>query len=241
MKKVIIVLFVLYAFVSCKKDTSNSSNTNSGTPSYIYPTSATSYYGTLTITKSEQINFPPYSNLGTNYFCNAFFSSSPQTVNNYTTSVSMDSVLFNNVPLTFDTNFIQYYSNSPHINGSLFTWHVAGKNGIHSFTFSNNSVPVYTNYNLLPDTLDHTKALTLPIHITNLDTILVSLGDRHSAINQTLLPGSTSVTFPLSAMSQMSDTGLVIISGNKSNVQSVYNKAMNFNFKYEFQKQVYIK
>ena len=239
MKKVIIILFVIYAFVSCKKDTSNSSN--SGTLGNIYPANATSYYGILTITKADEITPSFSSNLGTHYFFDAFFSSSPQTVYNYTTAISVDSVLFNNVPLTYDTNFIKYYNNNLYANGSLFTWRVVGKNGINSFTFSNNSVPVYSNYNLWPDTLDHTKALTLPINISNLDAIFISIGDHHSIITQTLTPGVTSVTFPASAMSQLLDSGLIEISGNKNNIQSVYNKVMNFNFKYTFQKWVYIK
>jgi hypothetical protein len=241
MKRIIIVLFIIYAFVSCKKDVSNSSNTNNGTPNYIYSTNAASYYGTLTITKSDQITSPSNSNLDTRYFFDAFFSSSPQTAYNYTTAVSVDSVLFNNVPLIFDSSFTKYYNNNLYVNGSLFTWHVVGKNGIHSFIFSNNSVPVYTNYNLLPDTLDHTKSLTLHINITNLDTILVGLGDHHSSTLQILPPGVTSITFPASVMAQMSDTALISISGNKKNIQSVYNKIMNFNFKYSFQKQVHIK
>lgn len=242
MKKLFLILFVLFVFISCKKKSTvtNGGGTGSTTNSNIYPSNATSFYGFLSITKNQYINLSTPNQANTNYVSNADFYSSPSPIDfSNATHITVDSVFINNSFCTLDT-FNNVYDNT---TDSLCNWRIVGNNGIHSFNFTkNNGMPIYNNYNLLPDTIDHTTTISLPIHITNADDVIVILNMNGTGPIDTLKSGATSAVFSVAQMS-VGHTGMgsILIQNSNYYAENVYGKPMQFAFFLYFEKQVYFK
>ena len=241
MKKPFLILSLLFVFSSCKKDsTPTGGSSGNTTNSNIYPTNASNFYAFFSLTKDQNINFGS-STIYTGYQASAVFDSVPEPIDFYNAPhIRVDSVLFNNTFCIIDTSDNSYNSSSP---DSLFTWRVVGNSKIHSFSFTkNNGMPVYNNYNLLPDTIDHTHPITFPVNVTNADDLVVILNMNGTGPIDTLKPGATSATFSTAQMS-VGKTGMgsIIIQNTNYYAENVYGKPMQFAFFYYFEKQVYFK
>jgi len=245
MKKIILILSIGFAFISCKKNsgTTSGAGVSTTTNSNIYPSNATDFYGFLSLTKNQNINLSPNNPhiVYTNYAANAVFNSSPLPINFYNVPhLAVDSVFFNNTFCPIDTFDNSYNSGSA---DSLCNWRIVGNNSIHSFNFTkNNGMAIYTGYNLLPDTIDHTQPITLPIHIANADDVVVILNMNGTGPIDTLKPGATSAAFSTTQMS-IGHTGMgsILIQNSNYYAENVYGKPMQFAFFLYFEKQVYFK
>ena len=245
MKNIIFIVFGICAFVSCKKDT-----TKYGPPpsENIYPSNATSYYAIFTTQKNDFL-YPPLFSIQTFYNEDAYFSSTPVVNSIFSTAITVDSVKLNGVLFgryPGATSYSDTNSATSKYNYMPAIWHVVGNNGIPSFTYTNYGImPAYTGYNLLPDTIDHTKGLTLTIsNISNSNSNSITVGDSSGhGVYKYLAQGSNSITFSAAVMAQLSSTrsGYVSITCTKNNIQDVYGKAMNFQSVYSLQKQIFIK
>ena len=243
MKKIVLILPLLFALIACKKNsTTTGGGTGNTTNSNVYPSNATSFYAFFSFTKLQSINSVSPHTIYTNYNAEADFDSLSQPINFYNAPrLTVDSVFINNTFCPLNTSSTNYSING--LPDSLCTWRVVGKNNIHSFNFTkNNGMAFYNNYNLLPDTIDHIQALTLPIHITNADDVVVILNVNGTGQTQTLTPGATSVTFTAASMSSGHiGMGSIIIQNSNYYAESVYGKPMQFAYLYYFEKQVYFK
>ena len=243
MKKQFLVLSIIIVIASCKKSSTTTNNSSSGntTNSNIYPSNATNFYAFFSFSKNQTINLSPSPHIVyTNYNAAAAFDSIPQFIDfSNATHITVDSVFINNSLCTLDT-FDNVYNNAA---DSLCNWRVLGNNGIPSFTFTkNDGMAVYDNYNLLPDTIDHTLPLTLPIHITNADDVIVILNMNGTGPIDTLTSGATSAAFSVAQMS-VGHTGIgsILIQNSNYYAENVYGKPMQFAFFLYFEKQVYFK
>jgi hypothetical protein len=228
-----------------KKNTTTTSNSGTSNPTNnnIYPSNATNFYGFLSFTKNQNINLSPNPHIVyTNYNAEAVFDSTLQPFNAYNVPhFTVDSVFINNTVCPLNTSNTSYSTFG--LPDSLCTWRVVGNNTIHSFNFTkNNGMAIYTNYNLLPDTIDHTQPITFPIHLTNADDVVVILNVNGTGPIQTLTPGATSISFSAASMSGgHTGMGSILIQNSNYYAENVYGKPMQFAFFLYFEKQVYFK
>src|SRR6185437_1618028 len=238
----LIFFTVWFTNSACKKSsttTGGGGNGNTTNPN-ITPTNATDFYAFLSYTKDQNINLGS-STIYTGYQANAVFDSLPMPINfNNWPLITVDSVFFNNVICPLDTSSKNYNCFQP---DSICYWRVVGNSKVHSFSFTkNNGMAVYTNYNLLPDTIDHTHPITFPINVTNADDLVVILNMNGTGPIDTLAHCSTSATFSVAQMS-VGHTGLgsILVQNSKYYNYNVFGKPMQFAFFYYFEKQVYFK
>jgi hypothetical protein len=238
MKKIIIIAITIIALTSCKK----SSSVTTGGPST--NNSGGVKNGYLTATRSYQI-----------YGSNMMFAGKNATALFYTPTgfVYAGAVYIDTTKLRFSASLGNVYSDTTgKININPTTWKVAGNGSVPSFTYTNNdSIPGYTGFALLPDTIY--KSANLDVHVdgvTGASQIMVMLIDNASpahsvsksittvSINNTITIPSFSLT-PLatSAFSPCSMT----ISIEKINDQTISGSAFEFAAEKMIMKNVYIK
>jgi len=135
----------------------------------------------------------------------------------------VNSVSLNGIVLGIDTVDNDYRS---HISDlSKCVWSVKGKDGIPDFDYSNtNGMPDYTGYNLLPDSIDHTKNLTIQLTgITNATNFAISLTSFQGNVTSDVVDASTpSITFSAAQLARLQLGGCFIaVSVYNDNTQMV--------------------
>lgn len=136
----------------------------------------------------------------------AYFSNTPVAFYDSTTFIKIDSVSLNNHTVPFvdmTQNYYNVYGISGYI-GAPLTWKVTSHNGITpSFTYTNyDSLPRYTGYSTLPDTIFINKPLTVNVTgLYNMDSLMVfvQIGSNVTTAQHAVVPKgghSISVTFP---------------------------------------------
>jgi hypothetical protein len=248
-----LICLVSLALFSCKKTTDTPAATASGagsSNSTISPSNATSYYGIFASGKTQAISGgvlqPP------NFISNAYFASAAAFFIDWTKVVMVDTVKVNGRILKY-VGADYEYEDSTNLGGNHqtitfpVTWHVAGKNGIPSFTYMDNPFPAYTGYNLIPDTINHATGFTFSLSgVSNSTGISVFVDDGslgHGSSTLTFMSNATSIAASSSDMAQLlaTNTGNITITFNNKNVENVYGKAMNFQSSYTITKVVSIK
>ncbi|HWY38876.1 MAG TPA: hypothetical protein VNY73_09975 [Bacteroidia bacterium] len=234
MKKAIFLSAIIFLLtISCKKSNKTSSPGNT--------TSTTGYYAILSTGRLQSVSSgtlsAPFNN------CGAYFSNVPATSTNSATAVKVNSVSLNGTIFQYSSN--NYNDTTFSISFPPSTWIVNGASGIPTFTYTNNDpMPAFTGYGSLPDTIYRNQNTTLHITgITGADLITVFVEDGTKGVTQGMPVTASSVTFPTSSLSTLSATnyGTILVLLDKSNVQTIGGKSMNFIGAYQLNKTVVIK
>ncbi|HXU27046.1 MAG TPA: hypothetical protein VN698_07430 [Bacteroidia bacterium] len=243
-------LSILLAGACSKNNTTTSGGGgNNNTTTGITPSSATSYYGILTVTSVQ--SFQPGGVLypATKFFT-AYFSNTATAYLSPSTFVKVDSVGLNGRMFKFSN-----YSYQDSTMGNSYpsgVWTVKGLNGIPSFTYTASTpIPTYAGYGSLPDTIYKSQTAVVPITGvggSDQTTIILSDGNNGAGhlVAQTLTASGNSVTFAASTLGGMNvsanaTTAFMNVHCVKNNVESVNGKPINFTTEYQLTKYVVIK
>jgi len=173
-------------------------------------------------------------------FTTAMFCSNPGvdvTINSFK---QVDSVFNNSKALKYktffyvDTNFVQHQA--------PIVWDVYGNNGFPSFSYTNpDSIPSYTGYNLLPDTIYANADATFNISdFAYAEKVGVWLSDSGHIIKKPLVNSNT-VTFTQSEIASnftVTKEISITVKLTKQNVQTISGKRINFINQYSLVKIV---
>ena len=240
-----IILWIPFLF-SCTKSGTVSGGSNSLNSSNITPSNATSYDAILSITGLQLLsngNLSPMTNI-----CQAYFSNTLTPIVNTATFVKVTRARINGTDLKF-TGY-QYEDTTYQVTYPPGTWAIDGLANIPSFTFTTNaSMPMYTGYALLPDTIHVNQAVTINIsglHGSDVTNVIISDGSNANGhiVAQVLAPGATSVTFPASSLSVLTAgvaNAFINVACIKNQAMSVNNVPMNFSMGYQLNKRIIIK
>jgi hypothetical protein len=241
MKKLILgFLIASVIFSSCKKSSTTTGGVGAAT---------SQAYGELTVLRSYSYNSgflsaptnTGYANFRTN-------------INNIASLIQISSVSANSVKLKYQSVSTSYLDTTNTLPIIPTTWKVAGASSIPSFTYTDNdSLPGYTGYVLLPDTIYRSQTSTLQINgISGADAIEVSFYNPTIPSLNIYQMKSTGVTtnnafsFSPTALSPLplsasSGPTLLIISVFKHNSQFISGVNFSFVTQLEINTQVYIK
>jgi hypothetical protein len=240
MKKIILFSILISSFLitSCKK---------TDTPAPAKTTSSPTPYGFLTASKSYSLNSGSLVFSG-NYAYAEFRSD----LSNISTDMQIGSVSVGGKYLKYNSVNKLYQDTTNTLSVIPTTWQVAGSNPIPSFTYTNNdSLPVYTGYTSLPDTIYKNQNLALQINgITGADEIEVSFYSTSGPLNlikvkSTGVVTNNTITYSSSELSPLSPGSSAItllnISIFKHNYQAIGGVSFSFATQLGISKQVYIK
>lgn len=117
--------------------------------------------------------------------------------------VQVDSVSLNGTNLKYDSINQQYSSEI--LDTSKCIWALKGKNGVPDFNYANTvGMPVYTGYDQLPDSIDISKDLVVPLSgMVNADNFGISIYSYTGvfATSSFMQAGTSSFTFKSSEFS----------------------------------------
>ena len=186
--------------------------------------------------KNQSLSVGPTYSVSTNYSAEAYFTATAQK--GYYNVISVGGVSLNSVALTSSPQYLLY-----NITDTACGWSVMGNTAIPSFTYTSNSIkPKYTNYNLLPDTIDRSVTTIIPFAVTNTDSVFVSISGTTCQVYTPHLANVTSATFQSSLLSNLAvGAGVLYINSVNYDIEEVNGKAMKFEYDYKFQKNIYIK
>jgi hypothetical protein len=230
MKNVLVKLsfIVLIIFCSCKKEKNDPPVTNTPIP--------VADNGILSKTTEQETEADTLKNLMDEGGLAFFYGG------NGSAFVSVDSVSINNVYLQFSSD---HYETLSATGLSAPNWHVKGNNGIPSFDFTNtNGMPSYNGYALIPDSINHTQSITIPISgIINATHAIITINDGwgHS-VNHEVNVTANSISFTsaeLAAFQSNLYSYLYIVLYNE-NIQNFGGKRFNFQNQYQITKRVVI-
>lgn len=244
MKKLILGFLIIgFIFSSCKKSTTTTSAGGGG------GTATSQAYGELTVLRSFSYN-SGFLSAPTN----TAYADFRTNINNIASLIQIGSVSANGVKLKYQSVSTTYADSTNAISIIPTTWKVMGASSIPSFTYTDNdSLPGYTGYTLLPDTIYKSQNLSLQINgISGADAVEASFynsGIPSANIyqmksigvvtNNTLSFSSTALSpLPLSASGGPT---LLIINVFKHNSQFISGVNFSFVTQLEINKQVYIK
>jgi hypothetical protein len=246
MKKIFCSCVVLALLFCCKKKSTTNSTPASGSGG------SSGWYAILGVAKQLYLNAGV---LQTTYGAVAYFSSSPTSGANPSTAVLVDTARFNGVIMQYQSSVNEYMDTvgmsvgvTPPISYP-YTFKIAGKNGIPSFTYTENySIPTYTGYASLPDTIKKSNTLMIPLSgISGADSVLINISDGSYSAGHTAsayVPSTaTTATFTAASMTQFSLTanGSIEILLIKKDNQTIGNKPMQFSVSTDLIKTVSIK
>jgi hypothetical protein len=241
MKKAILlsIISIGISFFSCKKSSTPApatSQSSSGTP-----------YCFLTVLRSFS-----YSSGSLVFNSNSAYAEFRSDLNNISTDMQIGSVSIGGKSLKFLPGSKTYSDTTYALSIIPTTWQIVGAGPIPSYTYTNNdSLPGYTDYVSLPDTIYKNQALNLQINgISGANSIEVSF--YNSSVSNTIykmkstgISSNNTFTFSVSDLSPLpigpSSPTLIIVSVFKDNYQHPSNVTFNFKNQLEVNKQVYIK
>jgi hypothetical protein len=238
MKKITFALFTVLILLSCKKD----AVVNNGAPvNDIHLSNDTLYYGFLTFSKVIILPEPPSQSITMYYDAGAEFTYTAQSGNSILANKPVGSVAIDSIALTYQANTVNYFNDS--ISDSQSNWQVVGQNVIPSFTYTSNRIKAqYTNYNLLPDTINRSQGLTVHFTISNVDKINIYISDGLAQMGYIVPTGATSFTLSAAALAALNGgNGNLQIMTTNYDVESVYGKTMRFEYVQHINKPIYIK
>jgi hypothetical protein len=240
MKKLICpCLICLTVLSSCKKSSSpapvsSSSQTSGGTPyAELTALRSFSYYaGSLILTG------------------NTAYADFRSDVSNISSMMQIGNVQAGGISLKYLSSGKTYQDTTYNLTIAPTAWQITGAGPIPSYTFTNNdSLPVYTGYSSLPDTIYKNQNLTLQITgIGGADMIEVSF--YNSSVTNTIyqvkssgISSGNAFTFSSPALAPLPLGGntLLMVSVFKHNLQHSGATTFSFNSQLEISKQVYIK
>ncbi|MGZ3866976.1 MAG: hypothetical protein ACXVC6_10590 [Bacteroidia bacterium] len=242
MIKKIILLFLssIFLLFSCKKkDSSIGLRTNTSTPAP---------YGEMTSLRSVYVMSGTLTNES-----NTGYADFRADINT-TTRMPIGGLMGNGTKFKLRTSDNMYWDTTGTMSLFPTTWEVSGAGSIPSFTYTNNdSIPKYTGYALIPDTIDRNQSQTLQVNgVSGADAIEVSFFNTNGTANNLYQYRSTGIstnnTFscPAGAIAALplttpSSLTIIIISVFKHNTQTINGVQFSFVSQFEVNKIVYIK
>jgi hypothetical protein len=229
-------IFLFFSY-SCKKEKSP----DPATPAANQTISG--YDGILTAALSQNIYngaLMPYpAAMG-----DAWFGNTPSTAYAVQNFVMVDSVSLNGTYFKFGTF---YYRDTTYSIPNLppVKWRIAGAHGIPSFTYVNTTtMPVYTGYASLPDSINHTQNLSIPLTgISNANVVSVSIIDSlgHSVFANNITTASIAASYTVANLSTLVPCtyGYLTVCVRNENPQAIAGK--NFRFDNAYQVTNFIK
>jgi hypothetical protein len=249
-KIIIFLAAILASFISCKKNngtTTGSSINNTNT------TNSGPITGYLIATRQCEINTLTNSLFTAGNTGVAYFFSSPNNISSY---VSVGSVWVGQTKFSYQNYIITYSDTTQMLSINPTTWRVVGANAIPSFTYTNNdSLPTYTGFASLPDTIYKLQNLSLQINgVSGANLVEVILNDGTSVssghlITQYTASVSTNNTIIIPASSMAGFTpfasthypGSIELNFQKFNDQVISGKTYRFISQLQVSTNVYIK
>lgn len=235
MKKIILFsATIVLTTAACKKSTpapSTGTNTTS---------SNTGYYAVLTEGRLQSVYSGALSAPFNNF--SAQFYSVPTTSTTTSNTVAVNSVSLNGTTMKLSGS--QYADTTFSIICPPGQWAVNGVGVIPSFTYTNNNaIPSLTGYSSWPDTIYRNQNITIPMTVTGADLITVMIMDGTKGASQQMSLTASFVNFSSSQLSSLAATnnGALVVLMDKSNVQNISGKSMNFLNAYELSKTVVLK
>jgi len=239
MKKLLLFFIVTgVMFSSCKKN-------NPASPS---PTqSSTTPYCFLTALRSFTYNS------GTLIFNNNYaYAEFRSDINNISTDMQIGSVSVGGKGLKFLSGSKTYSDTTYSLNIIPTAWQIVGAGPIPSYTYTNNdSLPVYTGYATLPDTIYKNQTLNVQINgISGANSIEVSFYNNTGPVNifkmkSTGISTNNTFSFSVSDLAPLpvgsSYPTTMMVSVFKNNYQHIGNVTFDFSSQLEINKIVYIK
>lgn len=239
MRKLIVLLSaIIFTAVACKKSSSTNTTNNTNQNTNGIP------YGVLNATRSFNIISPSSLglpiNTGTAYFLT--------NTSNLTSMINVGNVAVNGIKFSWQSASKMYIDSTYMLTINPTSWQVIGLGSIASFTYTNNdSLPKYSGYALLPDTIYKSQTQNLQINgVSGADIIQIRVMDAtgHLAI-YSVNPVSTNNTVTISASSLSAFTsggsGSMAIDVQKNNNQPFSSKTFRFISDLQLSKTVYIK
>lgn len=241
-KKVLLsVVSICVCFSSCKKK--DNSTSNPGTK-----TSATQPYCVLTALRSFS-----YSSGSLLFNTNTAYAEFRSDINSISTDMQIGGVFVSGKKLKYQSSDKTYQDTTNALSIIPTTWQVIGTSPIPSFTYTNNdSLPTYTGYAVLPDTIYKNQPLNLQINgISNSGLINVLISDNstaHNSANQSKSVGistNNTLSFSVSSLSGLvansSVPGWLSVSVMRYNAHFISGVNVSFASQLEINKSVYIK
>jgi hypothetical protein len=167
-------------------------------------------------------------------------------------NIGFNSILLNSQPLDF---FYDYFTLSrdsiPQTATNSFVWTLNAQSGYPSFTKTiTDSMPRFTKYHLLPDSISMSNLTTVQLDYANATGVNVYIDniEMHNLYNTdggiypiTYVATPTSITFSYNPNMGSSTTASLVISCFKTYTQTVDNKTMNFALATHYKKKIYFK
>ncbi|HEX7412575.1 MAG TPA: hypothetical protein VF411_00925 [Bacteroidia bacterium] len=239
--KNLILMIAIVAIVSCKKDTDLTIKPSGSNvvQSYSEPSYATIYSGSFRFEKIIFYTKNPYQYSTTNSVW-AYFSNTPCAYSDSASFIKVDSVSLNNYNIPFIDATQNFYSLGIYSNAIYepTTWKIKSHNGIiPSFNYTNpDSLPRYSGYSLLPDTIFLNKPFTINfVGLYNMDSLSldVTIGSGVGTGQGTIVAKnsySASVTFPQSQVAFLSPSlnGTILVTVQKIRKRKILGKNYYF-------------
>jgi hypothetical protein len=233
-KKTLYIIVITTILSGCKKDKQEP----------LVSTTPLSYYdGILTAGITQNMfsdTLDPYPYGGGD----AWFGHTPSPEYSSTNFTTVDSISLDNVFFKF-SDF--YYQDTSYMITNLIPikWHVKGNHGIPDFDFTNtSSLPGYTGYSSLPDTIDRHQDLNIPISgLTNTTKGLIVISDGLHTVFKEFSTSDHSVTFTASQLSSLipNSFSYIYVNLKNQNPQVIGGKKLRFDNFYQVTNFVVIK
>jgi len=238
MKKLSLLVVAIIAFVACKKnDKQASTNSPSNTGVTITPITRASFYNGIfsfiqgqTVLSTHPLTYSYSTTASVTFRTGDSLHYKDVIVN----SVMVDSVATN---LTIQTD--TFYASPSSFAGISNSWKIVGAGIIPSFSYTSNKLPNVIS--TLPDTIDHTKPLSLFVQLNSGNLLDVFVGGA-TLFSST---GADSATFHFTAANfsnfTSGTTTTIQVESQAGDQISVNGLPMSFYLKRIFVKPVYIK
>ncbi|MGZ3863313.1 MAG: hypothetical protein ACXVPN_12905 [Bacteroidia bacterium] len=238
MKRILLFSAIVF-LISCKKKDTAITRTTPSTP---VP------YGEMTALRSVYVMSGTLTTPGNTGY--ADFRTDKSTM----TFVPIGGLSANGIQFKLRASDNMYWDSTNTLPLFPTTWQVNGAGTIPSFTYTNNdSIPKYTGYALIPDTIDRTQSQVLHVDgVSGADAIEISFFNTNGTANNLYQYRSSGIatnntfTCPAGAISALplttsSSLTIIIISVFKHNPQTINGVQFNFVSQYEVNKIVYIR
>jgi hypothetical protein len=212
--KIIIYLVLIATLASCKKDNATPVTTTSTTS-----TTSTNFGGFLNTVITRYNTGNTVANQDSLAYC--FFI---DNVNYTGTGVYAGNVSYNGTVMQYNSNIYQDTTALLNLHQPNAVWYITGSAQVQGFTYTNTpSYPIYTGYNLLPDSFSISAGVTINLgtSFSNVnDSITISVG---SSVLKKIGANQTSCYF--------SPANLMYVPiNNSSTIEIEFNKQSSVNF-----------
>jgi hypothetical protein len=231
------ILLSVIGFLSCKKK----EPINTTNPPYVVPYK---YISTLNIAQSYSINGSTLS-LNSRSATATFYKVETDNPRTFSIPVNIDTVIFNNKVLkTAIVPYMTSFTDTFQVVYPPFTWNIKGSSEFPSFKDTiMDSIPQFTKYNLVPDSVSRTGSTTILLGGTNADSVYITISDgitSGEAWGQILPASVTSTIASNPNWLQVSSSGKFVIQYYKHYFKMVSGKRIDYTVSSTYRKTIKI-